>query len=252
MDLPNFQRARFDDVFKNTPLPDFYGQQYSSTPIQSMPPPMQYPAATTLQPLKRTLTNGSPAPISATPVASSPSTTASSLAHPTPESAEASWATVGKSGVSPNENISIAPKATLKKKYLYYNRSGERLDEPLPSRDPAAVQSIEQRMKKGGRNLCNHWHLNNGKCHNNDLCKFQHQPKLSTAEQIALRYKTRSLACKNRYCDNWDCCRPTRDTAWWERFTDEVLQIWVISALLNATKEPARTLTVATSATRMV
>jgi hypothetical protein len=211
MDLPNFQRTRFDNVFKNNPLPESY-PQFSQAPVQS---PVQAPATVAFQPLKRAMTNGSPAPapISATPVSSSPSTTASSLAYPTPDStaAEASWAIVGKTGVSPNENISIAPKINPKKKYAYYNKEGQRLDEALPSRDPAAAQSIDQRMKKTGRNLCNHWHLNKGKCHNKESCKFQHEPKLSPTETVALRYKTRSLACKDRYCENIDCCRWSLD-----------------------------------------
>ncbi|KAF2688800.1 hypothetical protein K458DRAFT_414498 [Lentithecium fluviatile CBS 122367] len=205
-DLPNFQRTRFDSVFKNAPLPDFYPQQqYTQAPVQT---PVQPTAPATFQPLKRALTNGSPAPtpppVSATPAASSPSTTVSSLAYPTPES-EASWATVGKAGVSPNENISIAPKTNPKKKWAYYNKEGQRLDEALPLRDQAAAQAIDQRMKKAGRNLCNHWHLNKGKCHNKESCKFQHEPKLTPAGTIALRYKTRSLACKDRYCENIDC-----------------------------------------------
>jgi hypothetical protein len=233
-DLPNFQRARFDNVFKNTPLPDFY-QQYSQAPMQApvqapvqtpvqplAQPPLQSPvqthvqafvqptASATFQPLARTMTNGSPAPVrvNATPVTTSPSTTTSSLAYPNNESpSESSWATVGKTGVSPNENISIAPKTNPKKKWAYYNKEGQRLDEALPPRDTAAAQSIDQRMRKAGKNLCNHWHLNKGKCHNKDTCKFQHEPKLSPAEIVALRYKTRSLACKDRYCENIDCCK---------------------------------------------
>ena len=54
--------------------------------------------------------------------------------------------------------------------------------------------------------MCNHWHLR-GHCENGPFCQFQHEPKLSAAELNALRYKTRSLACKNRYCENFDCCK---------------------------------------------
>ena len=46
-----------------------------------------------------------------------------------------------------------------------------------------------------------------GYCENGNFCNFQHEPKLTTAELNALRYKTRSLACKNRYCENIDCCK---------------------------------------------
>lgn len=96
-------------------------------------------------------------------------------------------------------------KTDKKKKYVYYNKDEQRLDEPLPSRDPAAVASLEERMKRTGKKMCNHWHLG-GHCDNGKLCHFQHEPKLTPAELIALRYKTRSLACKNRYCENMDCC----------------------------------------------
>lgn len=95
-----------------------------------------------------------------------------------------------------------------KKKYAYYNKNDERLDEPLPTRDPAAVTSLEERMKRTGKKMCNHWHLG-GHCENGKFCQFQHEPKLTTGELNALRYKTRSLPCKNRYCENIDCCKLT-------------------------------------------
>jgi hypothetical protein len=61
-------------------------------------------------------------------------------------------------------------------------------------------------MKRTGKKMCNHWHLG-GRCENGNFCQFQHEPKLTTAELNALRYKTRSLACKDRYCENIDCCK---------------------------------------------
>ena len=206
MSYPTFNEPVLT-MFSRTPL--CQTSIHTQTSQASTQPPVQAPTTAAFQPVKRTMTNGSPAPTPAngTPGPSSPSTTVSSLAHPSPDTADASWAVVGKTGVSPNENISIAPKANPKKKYIYYNREGQRLDEALPPRDPAASQAIEQRMKKTGRNLCNHWHLNKGKCYNKGFCNFQHEPKLTQAETIALRYKTRSLPCKNRYCENMDCCK---------------------------------------------
>lgn len=119
-------------------------------------------------------------------------------------------ATVSKNDAPSNGNISVAPSATTKtntkKKYAYYNEAGQRLDLPLPTKDPAAVASLEARMKKVGKKMCNHWHLG-GKCENGNFCMFQHEPKLTPGELNALRYKTRSLACKNRYCENIDCCK---------------------------------------------
>ncbi|KAF1961397.1 hypothetical protein CC80DRAFT_488687 [Byssothecium circinans] len=212
-DLPNFQRARFDGVFRNQSLPEAYPPAYTQAPPQSAPP-------AAVQPLMRTMTNGSnngsPAPSrsNTTPVVSSPATTTSSLGNV--EIADASWATVGKNGVGPNENFSIAPKSNPKKKWAYYNKEGQRLDDSLPPLEQAAKQSIEQRMKKGGKNLCNHWHLNKGKCTNGAGCYFQHEPKLTAGEMNALRYKTRSLPCKDRYCENINCylghqCQYERD-----------------------------------------
>ncbi|KAF2865562.1 hypothetical protein BDV95DRAFT_586041 [Massariosphaeria phaeospora] len=194
-ELPNFQRVRFDGIFKSEPLPE-YGQTIYTQP----------PVSASIQVPIRTLSNpppfGSPAQAKVEPLASSPSTTTSSV---TPTGAEASWATVGKTGVT-NGTISIASNTkNQKRKYVYYNVDGLRLDEPLPPRDRTASESIDRRMELAGHNLCNHWHLNKGKCANGSFCKFQHEPKLSPAELNALRYKTRSLACKNKYCENFDC-----------------------------------------------
>lgn len=216
LELPHFKRDRFDEVFKPEPLPEYGQTSYGQVPTQAPVP----------APILRTMTNrttspvaaASPAPVNAN-VVPSPSTTTSSLNGPSSDS----WATVGKSG-SANGNISIAPKASPKKRYIYYNKEGFRLDEPLPPRDRAASDAIEIRMDKvrfarlfhsdgytnllqKGKNLCNHWHLNRGKCAQGAFCHFQHEPKLSPAENIALRYKTRSLACKHRDCDKFDCCK---------------------------------------------
>jgi len=76
----------------------------------------------------------------------------------------------------------------------------------LPTRDAGAAAALDERMKRTGKKMCNHWHLG-GNCENGKFCQFQHEPKLTPAELNALRYKTRSLACKNRYCENIDCCK---------------------------------------------
>ncbi|RYO31571.1 hypothetical protein AA0111_g4828 [Alternaria arborescens] len=209
-DLVNFKRTRFDDVFRNEPLPDYtpptngFGQLAVQSPVQPVAQP---------QPLSRSVTNDnntSPTFISRAPVVSpSPSVTPVSAATPSESNGDSSWAIVGKSGAPENGNISVVPTTTAtkkntKKKYAYYNKGGQRLDEPLPPKDPSAVASLEARMKKVGKKMCNHWHLG-GHCENGKFCHFQHEPKLTTAELNALRYKTRSLACKNRYCENIDC-----------------------------------------------
>ncbi|KAF1970208.1 hypothetical protein BU23DRAFT_557100 [Bimuria novae-zelandiae CBS 107.79] len=206
-ELPNFRRTRFDNVFRNTELPD-YGYRMQSHPsiqpgLPSIPPGFQ----------------SSPR---GTPTIPSPATTVSSLAapaNPTPDSLDSSWATVGKNGVPPKEKISIAPKSRSNKRWAYYNKDEQRLDEPLAPKDKAAYDAIDQRMKKAGKNLCNHWHLNKGKCVNGAKCHFQHEPKLTSAELNALQYKTRSLACKDRYCQNVHCylghqCSFEREQGW--------------------------------------
>lgn len=225
-ELPNFRRARFDNVFRNTELPESVYRPQTHPPVQY---PMQTPVQSPVSlPVKRAVKNPSPPPGFGTPLSGSqslplgfnnspretptmpsPATTTSSLAtgNPTPEQSDSSWATVGKNGVPPNETIVIASKSkTDNKKWAYYNAKEERLDEPLPPKDKAALEAIDHRMKKVGRNLCNNWHLTKGKCINGTKCHFQHEPKLSSAELNALRYKTRSLACKDRYCQNVDCC----------------------------------------------
>ncbi|KAL1602556.1 hypothetical protein SLS60_005972 [Paraconiothyrium brasiliense] len=242
-ELPNFRRTRFDNVFRNTELPD-YGSYVprSIAPAQSnISAPMQPPISAPVQSITRTMTDPLPPPgfnnappgfpsvppgfsnsPRDTPTISSPATTASSLAptNPTPEPSDSSYAAVGKkNGVPPKENVSIAPKTKSNKKWAYYNKEEQRLDEPLPPKDKAAYEAIEQRMKKSGKNLCNHWHLNNGRCTNGANCHFQHEPPLSNAGKIALRYKTRSLACKDRYCQNVNCylghqCSFERDQGW--------------------------------------
>ncbi|KAF2793606.1 hypothetical protein K505DRAFT_244028 [Melanomma pulvis-pyrius CBS 109.77] len=214
-EMPNFKRARFDQVFRSEALPASQYQQHPMSSYTQAPMQPSFPAPG--QPPFRTMSNKMPSPVASpipaerptpvpTPLASSPSTTASSLAGQNGQNGDSSWATVGKAGTV-NGSISIAGnKAAAKnKKYVYYNKEGYRLDEPLPPRDRLAAEAIEMRMNKAGRNLCNHWHLNKGKCTNGEFCKFQHEPKLSLAELNALRYKTRSLACKSRVCENFDC-----------------------------------------------
>lgn len=70
-------------------------------------------------------------------------------------------AAVGKNGVPATGSISIAStaKKNTKKKYAYYNKKGHRIDEPFPPRDPSAVLSLDARMKKLGKNMCNNWYV---------------------------------------------------------------------------------------------
>ncbi|CAN9132075.1 unnamed protein product [Alternaria alternata] len=241
-DLVNFKRTRFDDVFRNEPLPDYtpptngFGQLAVQSPVQPVAQP---------QPLSRSVTNDnntSPTFIPRAPVVSpSPSVTPVSAATPSESNGDSSWATVGKSGAPENGNISVVPTTTAtkkntKKKYAYYNKAGQRLDEPLPPKDPSAVASLEARMKKVGKKMCNHWHLG-GHCENGKFCHFQHEPKLTTAELNALRYKTRSLACKNRYCENIDCCKYIMIKGISDPTIITAILVWIHSAANTSTSD---------------
>lgn len=54
--------------------------------------------------------------------------------------------------------MTIGPKSAnaSKKKYVYYNKDGHRLDEPLPPKDRNAFDAIEKRMEKVGLNCNKH------------------------------------------------------------------------------------------------
>ena len=160
-EMPNFKRARFDQVFRSDPLPASPSQQqaaqYSQHAIPSHTQPPVQPSFTAPTPPFRTLSNKLPSPVSSpvpperltqtpTPAESSPSTTTASLSG---QNGDSSWATVGKTGTT-NGTIPIGSnKASVKnRKYVYYNKDYDRLDEPLPPRDRAAAESIELRMSK--------------------------------------------------------------------------------------------------------
>lgn len=91
-DLVNFKRTRFDDVFRNEPLPDYtpptngFGQLAVQSPVQPVAQP---------QLLSRSVTNDnntSPTFISRAPVVSpSPSVTPVSAATPSESNGDSSW-----------------------------------------------------------------------------------------------------------------------------------------------------------------
>lgn len=204
-ELPNFKRAKFDDVFRNEPLPESAPAVNTTVIAAQSPPPSAQPA-----PVMRSLTNKTPPAVAVLPAVSpSPSTPAPSVSA-TESSEDSTWASVGKSGTERTNSIPIAPsagtKANTKKKYAYYNRKEERLDEPLPVRDRASAEALDARTRKSGKKLCNNYHLG-GSCIQGKFCNFQHEPKLSPGQLTALRYKARSLACNNRYCEDIDCCK---------------------------------------------
>lgn len=209
-DLPNFKRANFDDVFKNEPLPDSapapaHVINAAVVAAQAPPPSAQPP------PITRSSTNRTPpaAPASPTVISPAPSTPAPSVSA-TESSEESTWASVGKGTAERPISIPIAPaansKANTKKKFAYFNKQEQRLDEPLPPRDRASMEALETRMKRTGKKMCNNFHLG-GSCMQGKFCHFQHEPRLTPGELNALRFKARSLACNNRYCEDIDCCK---------------------------------------------
>ncbi|UPX18547.1 uncharacterized protein EKO05_0008842 [Ascochyta rabiei] len=202
-ELPNFKRANFENVFRSEPLPESAPAiNTAMSAAQNPPPPTQSPLVV------RSLANRTPPTASVVPpvISSSPSTPAPSVSA-TESSEDSTWASVGKVGTERTDSISIAPtangRANSKKKFAYFNRNDERLDEPLPPRDRASAEGLDGRMKNG-KKMCNNFHLG-GSCTQGKFCHFQHEPKLSLGEQNALRYKARSLACSNRYCEDIDC-----------------------------------------------
>jgi hypothetical protein len=92
IDLANFKRARFDDVFRNEPLPE------SAPPVNGFgQPSVQSPVQSTVQPFPRSMTNNtntSPTPTPRTSVASpSPSVTPVSAVTPAESNGDSSWGT---------------------------------------------------------------------------------------------------------------------------------------------------------------
>ncbi|KAJ5055957.1 hypothetical protein J3E74DRAFT_253569 [Bipolaris maydis] len=217
--LTNFRRTRFDVVFRAEQLPE------NPRPVNvANQAPSQSPVQPPVQPVVRPITTNSinsPSVTSRASVASpAPSVASTAVVEPDESNRDPSWATVGKTGAPPKGSVSIAPnnKKNTKKKYAYYNKAEQRLDEALPPKDTAAVISLDTRMKKLRKNLCNNWYLH-GKCENGKFCHFQHEPKLPTAELNVLRHKARTLPCKNRYCEDIDCylghqCPQERETGY--------------------------------------
>lgn len=213
--LTNFRRTRFDNVFRAEQLPENPRGINSVSQAPSQPPAQPVVRPITINP------SNSPSVTSRTSVASPvPSVASTSIVEPNDSNGEPSWATVGKTDAPSRGSVSIAPntKKNTKKKYAYYNKAEQRLDEALPPKDAAAIVSLDARMKKLRKNLCNNWHLH-GKCENGKFCHFQHETKLPAAELNVLRHKARTLPCKNRYCEDIDCylghqCPQERETGY--------------------------------------
>ncbi|KAF2502887.1 hypothetical protein BU16DRAFT_22082 [Lophium mytilinum] len=186
----NMKIISFDDIFRNTPLPEraFMPMQQLKS---SLPPTQPSSVATAPPPVQPPPVQPPPvrAPVIAQPVAKSP----------TPP-ADSTWASVGKTGIT-EKKISIASNKTPRR-YIVFNADGERLDLPIAKADRASQDSLHQRIKKG--KVCNDYHLK-GRCENIG-CPYSHAPRLTQMETLVLRNKARGLSCvQGSDCFDFNC-----------------------------------------------
>ncbi|KAK4995103.1 hypothetical protein LTR66_005011 [Elasticomyces elasticus] len=208
-----FPTVRFPDVFRSENLPDKHVNTYVPPTYTPMPPTgnpviSESPKLVYRTPSLPPLLNGAPHVTSSSlqptiapfmPDMKSPS--------PAPSSNSAdgngtSWAAIGKNG-NTTKTINVAPKKAVPKKSLLLNTYEERIDEPLPRVDPAAMNRLYDRIKR--QKVCNNYHLL-GSCEAGKYCDYQHGEKLSPGELLALKQKARGRSCPNRTgCRDFDC-----------------------------------------------
>lgn len=97
----------------------------------------------------------------------------------------------------------VAPK----QKYVLFNAANQRVDERLLPADNNAVRALDNKANAQGRNFCNFFHLTNN-CDKGDRCGYQHDviPKLTMAEKLALRHKSRQIVCADgQWCSSPYC-----------------------------------------------
>ncbi|KAK3986423.1 hypothetical protein QBC44DRAFT_333188 [Cladorrhinum sp. PSN332] len=207
----NFKRINLPEVFRGEPVPStrsnsttsappgFPSSTVFSAPIPSLASPS--PQTSAPPPALSTFTS---------PVAASPKLSTITTAHAKSESGTPnSYAAVGRQGSGQVINIasqkSQKTKAAVNRPFMQLNKDDERVDIPLPKPDSKAVTTIEDRRKANGANFCNRFHLSNS-CKNGADCQFHHGDKLTGAELLALRHKTRNLVCSNgHYCRDISC-----------------------------------------------
>lgn len=138
--------------------------------------------------------------------------TSSTIITPAKPAAPSTYASVGANSASGAKEISIAARTTpsnsnpVPKRFLLLNADGERIDEPLPTGDPATIRRVEDRVARNGP-LCNAYHLN-GRCEKDQIgaCTYQHGERLGPKERLAWRQKARGTRClQKQYCMKIDC-----------------------------------------------
>lgn len=99
----------------------------------------------------------------------------------------------------------LSPRSTTSRSEnrhsLYFNKSGDRLDTPVPTFDRAVAERLKPRK------LCNRHYLTHCQ-YTGDECNSSHDfRQLTEQERLALRGLARSVACrKGKGCDDRDCC----------------------------------------------
>lgn len=119
----------------------------------------------------------------------------------------ASWAVVSKLSNGPVIDLYKKSSVAPKQKFILFNANDQRVDERLLPADGNAIRSIDIKATAQGRNFCNFFHLTNN-CDKGDRCGYQHDvsPKLTAAEKLALRHKSRQIMCSiRRNCDSPYC-----------------------------------------------
>ena len=82
------------------------------------------------------------------------------------------------------------------------NLDDERVDSYLGQIDPTAATLVADRCEE--QKICNDFHLRD-RCWTPD-CPYSHEPRLSTKELVALRYRARMLVCeRGSGCRSVDC-----------------------------------------------
>ncbi|KAK4244223.1 hypothetical protein C7999DRAFT_17495 [Corynascus novoguineensis] len=204
-----FKRVAFPSVFRSDPLPSrpVVSPTYVAPPAIS--PPYSVPTTSppsVFNPLGNGI-NSLPSPAATASPKSAPPPQPAPLPQPAvsrPEPQQNSYATVGRSTAPLTINIASQKKPTAPRPFLQLNKSDERVDVPLAKPDPQAVKFLEDRRQRSGMNLCNRYHLANN-CKNSN-CNFYHGERLTSAQTLALRHKTRNLVCSSgRLCRDVSC-----------------------------------------------
>jgi hypothetical protein len=180
-DLYGFKMTKFASIFRQDPLPDkprVLEKPQSPAVIATLPSRSQQPTPPLTSPSVTSI-----ATIATTPAIS-----------PSPPLTRANtFAAIG--GPAPAEkSISIAPTITPPRKFLFLNSNQERVDPPMQKVPQGDISALFARINK--KKLCNEYFLR-GKCFNKDVgsCDFDHDGKLSPNQLIALKNRTRRMAC---------------------------------------------------------